>query len=184
MAKTIPADPRFTAQQHQILNRWRDVLDDMRDLCAGLKALPDHCSCGDAQGHLKGSCACCQTAREGHLPPCTDCDTLLATLTPAVDHLTVDTWQFFPSVLDFLDLRERQAGRVAMGARERHIATVARQDAADAVERRIAAVVETFKRLVVAADEFRTGCRASHLQTLKTVANEVLTEVERLERAW
>ena len=185
MENALPADTRFTAQQHQILNAWRDVLDDIRHLCESLKGLPNDCSCGDGRAHLGGSCACCRSEREGeNLPPCENCDRLLATLTPAVNKLTVDTWQFFPSVLDFLDLRERQTGKVAIGgARERHIAAVTRQDAAGAVERHIAAVIRTFERLVVAVDEFHAGCRASHLQGLKTVANDLLAEVEGLEKA-
>ena len=185
MENTVPASDRFTAQQHQILNAWRDVLDDIRHLCDSLKALPDNCSCGDGRAHLAGTCACCRREREGkNLPRCENCDSLLATLKPTVNKLTVDTWLFFPSALDFLDLRERQAGKGAVGsARERHIAAVTRQDAADAVERRIAAVIGTFERLVAAVDEFRAGCRASHLQALKTVANDLLAEVERLDKA-
>ena len=183
MQKTIPASVRFTAQQHQILNAWRDIFDDIRHLCESLKALPDNCPCGDGRAHLAGLCACCRSAHRLSLPPCEDCDSLLATLTPAVNKLTVDTWQFFPSVLEFLDLRERQAGKVAVGAREHHIAMVARQGAAEEVEHRIAAVIGTFERLVAGVDEFRAGCRASHLQAMKTVANDLLTEVERLDRA-
>jgi hypothetical protein len=183
METTIPARARFTAQHHQILNAWRDILDDIRHLCASLSALPAKCSCGDGQAHLIGLCACCRSAHEGKPPPCEDCDRLLATLTPAVNKLTVDTWQFFPSVPEFLDLRERQTGMVAAGVRAHHVATVARQDAAGAVERHIAAVVRTSERLVAAVDEFRAGCRASHLQRLKMVATDLRTEVERLDRA-
>ena len=183
MKNAASANTRFTAQQHQILNAWRDVLDDLRRLCSGLKALPDHCSCGEGRAHLTGSCACCQTTREGNLPPCEDCEHLLATITPAVDELMVDRWRFFPSVLDFLDLRQTQTGKVATSAKERHIATVARQDAAGAVERHIAAVSRTFERLVAAVDEFRAGCRVSHLDALKTAASDLLAEVEALNRA-
>ena len=184
MEKPIPASERFTAQQHQILDAWREVLDDIRHLCGSLKALPDHCSCGDGRAHLAGSCACCRSEREGrNLPPCDNCDSLLATLTPAVNKLMVDTWQFFPSVLDFLDLRERHTGKVATGgARERHIVAVTYQDEAGAAERHIAAVIRTFERLVAAGDEFRAGCRVSHLGALKTAASDLLAEVEALDR--
>lgn len=183
MRKTISAYAPFTAKQHQIFNAWRDLLDDIRHVCESLKALPDNCACGDGRAHLAGSCACCRRAQEGNSPPCEDCDKLFATLTPAVNELTVDTWQFFPSVPEFLDLRERQMGKVVGSDREHHIATVARQDAVGAVEHHIAAVIRMFERLVAAVDEFRIGCRSSHLQILKTVANVLLTEVERLERA-
>ena len=184
MENALPANTRFTAQQHQILNGWRAVLDDIRHLCGSLMALPDNCSCGDGRVHLSGSCACCRSKRDGkNLPPCENCDSLLVALTPVVNKLTVDTWQFFPSVLDFLNLRERLTEKVAIGARERHIATVTRQDAVGAVERHIAAVIRTFERLVEAMDEFRAGCRVSHLQVLKTVANDLLADVERLDAA-
>ena len=183
MDKAIPADARFTARQHQILNAWRDVLEDIRHLCRSLRALSDDCSCGDGPAHLAGRCVCCRRAHKEHLPPCEDCDKLLAVLIPTINSLTVDTWQFFPSVSEFLDLRERQAGKVIVGARERHFATVARQDATEAVERHIAAVIGTFERVAAAVDEFRAGCRASHLEALKSAANDLLAEVERLDRA-
>ena len=97
-----PASDRFTAQQHQLLNRWRDVVDDIRHLCESLKALPETCSCGDGRGHLRGTCPCCQSERAGKgLAPCEDCESSLATLQPRVSQLAVDTWQFFSSALDF-----------------------------------------------------------------------------------
>ena len=180
-----PASDRFTAQQHQILNAWGAILDDIRHLCDSLKALPDTCPCGDGRAHLSGVCVCCHTGREekGRLR-CEDCDSLLARLQPAINQLTVDTWEFFPSALEFLDLRGQQSGRVALGpSRERHIKMVAREEAVSAVERQIAAIVQTFDRLVAAVDEFRIGCRATHLHSLKAVADDLLAEVERFDRA-
>jgi hypothetical protein len=184
MEKATPAGARFTAHQHQVLNGWRDVLDDLRDLGESLKAVPDSCACGDGRAHLDGSCPCCRHEREQKgLPPCENCETLLAALKPRVEKLTVDTWLFFPSVLEFLDLRERQAAKAADSAHARHVAAVAREEATATVERHIAAVTRTFERLVAAVDEFRAGCRASHLQVLKTAANDLLAVVERLDRA-
>ena len=171
------------ADQRRLILGWRDVLDDIRHLCRSLKALPDDCACGDGQSHLRGSCACCQTERKDRVLVCEDCDRLLAGLRPQMTTLTVDTWRFFPAVVDLLVPRQQEITQAATGEIERHIASVFRQAAADAVERHIAAIIQTFERLVVAAEEFRAGCRTSHLRTLKTAATDLLAEVECLDRA-
>jgi hypothetical protein len=178
------ATDRFTARQHHVLNAWRDVLDDIRHLCESLNALPDDCSCGDGRAHLAGRCACCQrTHEQPGSPKCEDCEDLLAKLRPVVTQLTVDTWQFFPSALDFLDLRDRQKGQASMGTptRERHLAIVAREAAVDTVARHISAVIGTFERLVAAVDEFRAGCGVSQLRALKAAATELLSEIQKLD---
>lgn len=166
------------AEQRRLIIAWRDVLDDIRHLCRSLKALPDDCACGDGHSHLRGACVCCRTEHEDRVPACEDCDRLLSELRRQMNTLMVDTWRFFPAVMDLLKPGTKEAG-----ARERHIASVARQAAADAAERHIAAVIRTFERLVVAAEEFRAGCRTSHLRTLETAASDLLAEVERLDRA-
>lgn len=171
------------AEQRRLIACWRDVLDDIRHLCRSLKALPDICGCSDGQSHLSGSCVCCQTEHKDGLPACEDCDSLLAKLRPEMNTLTVDTSRFFPAVMDLLKPRQQGITHAGAGALERHIASVTRQAAADATEVHIAAVIQTFERLVVAAEEFRAGCRTSHLRTLKTAATNLLAGVERLDRA-
>lgn len=166
------------ADQRRLILGWRDVLDGIRHLCRSLKALPDNCGCGDGQSHLRGTCVCCQTEHKGHVPACKDCDSLLGELRQQMNTLMVDTWRFFPAVIDLLKPGMKQAG-----ARDRHIALVTGQAAANAAERHIAAIIQTFERLVVAAEEFRAGCRTSHLRTLKTAATDLLAEVECLDRA-
>lgn len=108
----------------------------------------------------------------------------MATLQPAVNQLTVDTWQFFPSAVDFLGLRGEQSGKMRVGtARQRHLAAVAREQAITAAERHIVAIIQMFDRLVAAIDEFRAGCRGSHLQELKAVADELLVELEGFDKS-
>ena len=136
----------LTAEQRRLLGGWRDILDDIRHLCRSLKALPDGCACSDGRAHLSGSCVCCQAVHPDRVPACEDCDSLLAKLRPEMDTLTVDTWRFFPAVMDLLKSRQQET-RQAAGALERHIASVTRQAAADAVERHIAAVIRTFEHL-------------------------------------
>ena len=177
------ANSHLTAEQRRLLGGWRDILDDIRHLCRSLKAMPDDCTCSDGRSHLAGSCVCCQTEHRERVPACDDCDSLLANLRPEMGALTVDTWRFFPTVMDLLTSHRQEPGQAAAGAIERHMASVKRQAAANAVERHIAAVIRTFDHLAIAAEEFRAGCRASHLRTLKTAATDLLTEVEHLDRA-
>lgn len=175
----------LTAKQHLILNRWRAILDNVRHLCRSLNAMPDECACGDGRSHLVGSCRCCDPhrAHSDRIPHCENCDALLAALRPVIADLTVETYQFFPDVLEFLGLRPQRAKRATRDAREQHIAVVARQDAAIGVERRLASVIRTLDRLILASEEFRTGCRLSHLQALKAAARDLLREVERLDHS-
>lgn len=169
-------------EQRRVLRGWRDILGDIRHLCKSLKAMPDDCACGDGRSHLSGSCVCCQREHKDGVPACPDCDSLLAKLRPEMDTLMVDTWRVFPIVMDLLEPPQQET-RQAASALDRHLASVTRQAAADAAERHIAAVVRTFEQLVVAAEEFRAGCRTSHLGRLKTAATDLLVEVERLDRA-
>lgn len=173
----------FSLEQRRLIASWHDVLEDIRHLCRSLTALPDNCSCGDGQSHLRGSCVCCQAEHKDRVPVCEDCDSLLATLRPEMNTLTVDTWRLFPAVMDLLKPRQQGITHAGAGALERHIASVTRRAAADAAEVHIAAVIQIFERLVVAGEEFRAGCRTSHLRTLKTAATSLLAEVERLDRA-
>ena len=176
-------DTNLTTDQRRLLGGWHDILDDIRHLCKSLNALPDTCACGNGHSHLSGSCPCCQAAHADRVPACDNCDRLLAALRPEMDTLTVDTWRFFPAVMDLLRPRQQDKRQADADAREHHIASVTRQDAADAIARHIAAIIRTFERLVVAAEEFRAGCRVSHLHTLKAAATDLLAEVERLDRA-
>ncbi len=157
----------LTTAQQRLLGGWRDIIDDVRRLCRSLNALPDACTCGQGSSHLGGSCPCCRTARAERLPECDDCERLLAQLTPAIDALIVDTMRFFPVVNSLLQLRAPET----MHAEGRSI------------ERQIVAIYRVFAQLVVAVDEFRTGCRASHLKVLKGRAATLLAAVDRLDRA-
>ena len=182
--KNLDIDDTFlTTDQRRLLGGWRDILDDIRHLCKSLKGMPDGCTCRDGPSHLGGSCTCCQTAHADRVPACENCDRLLAALRPEMDTLRVDTWRFFPTIMDLLTPRQEGTKQGVTEARARHGASVAREAAADAIARHIAAVNRTFEDLVAAAEEFRSGCRASHLGILKTAATDLLAEVERLDHA-
>lgn len=150
----------------QLLGGWRDILDDIRRLCRSLNTLPDACTCGNGAAHLSGSCPCCDVVHTGHLPACDDCDRLLTQLSPTIDTLIVDTMRFFPVVNSLLQLHTPASGQ-AVGA---------------VVERQIVAIYRTFAQLIVAADQFRAGCRTSHLKTLKARANELSRKADQLDR--
>ena len=157
----------LSADQQRLLGGWRDVMDDMKLLCRNLAALPDTCQCGNGEGHLKGTCPCCHAAAIERVPSCHDCDALLARLRPSIDVLGVDTFRFFPFVKELLERDTTPELRARAGAVETHIAEL----------------IRTFGALVVAADQFRSDCRASHLTTLKTLATSLLGESDALNRA-
>ena len=159
-------DVLHCAPDHRrLLGGWRDILDDIRDLCTSLNALPDHCACGDGVSHLNGSCICCNAPHGGRIPICADCGTLLGQLRPRIVTLTVDTIRFFPVVRILLHSARLEPLRAGGATVEHHIATV----------------VWSFDRLVVAAGEFQNGCRASHLRVLKDAATALLTESDQLD---
>ena len=152
--------------QRRLLGGWRDILEDIRDLCTSLNALPDRCASGDGVSHLKGSCICCSAPHAGRVPICADCGTLLATLRPRIVTLTVDTMRFFPVVRILLQSPELAPARAE----------------GDHIEHHIAAVMHTFDRLALEAGEFQDGCRASHLRVLKDTATALLAESDRLSK--
>ena len=157
----------LSADQQRLLGGWRDVMDDIKLLCRNLPALPDTCQCGNGEGHLKGTCPCCHAAAIERVPSCHDCDAQLARLRPSIDVLGVDTFRFFPFVKELLERDTTPELRARAGAVETHIAEL----------------IRTFGALVVAADQFRSDCRASHLTTLKTLATSLLGESDALNRA-
>ena len=156
----------FTPPQLRLLGGWRDILDDVRELSWRLAAMPDECRCGDATGHLAGSCACCQAADVDGTVSCNDCMALLAVSGAYMDTLVTDTLRFFPGFTHILV--------------STHPPDV--QSAADEVQHEIGALIRTFQRISVAAEAFRTGCRASHIPVLKEAANDLHGHAEQLER--
>ena len=150
--------------RRRLLGGWRDILDDIRDLCTSLNALPDRCTCGDGASHLSGACICCTAPHAGRIPICADCGALLSALRPRIVTLTVDTMRFFPVVRILLQSPEQAHGRAE----------------AEPIEHHIAAVMRMFDRLALEAGEFQDGCRASHLRVLKDTATALLREGARL----
>ena len=167
MNSLIASSKYFTAAQQRLLGGWLDVMDDIKTLCRDLAALPDECRCGNGTDHLKGRCPCCHTVTTERVPDCGDCDEQLARLRPAIDVLTVDTFRFFPFVQELLKQHTPPSLQTSGMAIERHIAEFIRR----------------FGALVVAADQFRTDCRITHLATLKGFATSLLKETETLNRA-
>ena len=156
----------YASPHGRLLGGWRDILDDIRHLCTSMGALSDGCACGDAGLHPGESCGCCSAVHSHHITACRECDTLLARLRPEIDTLMVDTIRFFPVVRMLVNHPPLEAVR----------------DESEEVERRIAAVVRTFERLITAADEFMIGCRASHLPAVKETAAELLEDADCLDR--
>ncbi len=166
MTDSIANGFHWSPDQRRLLGGWLDIQDDIRALCKALNALPDRCACGDGTAHLSGSCICCNAPHGGHVPNCADCGALLAELRPKFVTLTVDTIRFFPVVTILLQTPDRALGRAAG------------QD----VAHEIVAVMRTFDSLVVEANEFETGCRASHLGVLKKTANALLRDSRLLNK--
>ena len=164
--KSVILGSPYVTPLGRLLGGWRDILDDIRQLCTSLNALPDGCACGDIQSHVRGSCACCNTVHHDRIPECTNCQTVLIELRREIDILTVDTIRFFPVVRMLLRAPQREPTRAD----------------GDAIEPRIAAVLRTFDRLVAAVDDFDSGCRASHLGVIKQKSGDLLVDATRLDQ--
>ncbi len=159
-------DVYLTKAQQRLLGGWRDILDDIRHLCRSLNALPESCTCGHGSSHLSGSCACCAATHANRIPACDDCERLLMDLRPEIDVLSVDTMRFFPIVAELV----------------RHHAPENAQRAAVSIAHDVGLLVRTFDHLVMAVDEFRAGCRASHLHVVKECATELSRAIDALDR--
>ena len=164
--KTALLGSPYVTPLGRLLGGWRDILDDIRQLCTSLNALPDGCACGNSRSHLSGSCACCKTVQRERIAECADCNTMLVDLREEIDILAVDTLRFFPVVKMLLRAPQREPARAD----------------GDAIEPRIAAVLRTFARLVAAVDEFHIGCRASHLRVIKQATADLLVDANGLDQ--
>ena len=142
----------------RLLGGWRDILDDIRRLGAGLNALPDSCACGDAQSHLRGSCACCHAIEGQRRANCPDCQAILVDLRCQIDELAVDTLRFFPVM------------KISFSAPHRELARAEGNE----VEHGIAQVLRIFDRLTSAIDDFQRGCPTSQLAVVKEAATDLL----------
>ncbi len=151
--------------QHRLLGGWRDVCEDIRVLYRTLADLPEECACGDGAGHLNGTCPCCGSVASYRVPSCGTCDEQLARLRPGLDALGVDISRFFPFVEALLARHDPEAAEgvrtIAAGA---------------------TALTASFNRLVVAAGEFRSDCRVSHVHALKEAGAALLADAVRLDR--
>ena len=102
--------------------------------------------------------------------------------TPTANELAVDTSRFFPSAFEFLALRDQERGRVSVDSKAQHLEMVARESAASAFERHIGWSFEPSRGRFKPQDEFRAGCRSSHLHVLKEVADALSIKVDQLEK--
>ena len=167
MSNGVVAGNYLTVDQQRLLGGWRDVVDDVTELCRSLSDLPDICECGNGEAHLRGQCPCCHRVTHDRVPDCEDCDAQLARLRPAIDLLTVDTLRFLTAVKELL-----------ARATPVHIS-----NGASDVEMHIAQLIRTFGALVAASDQFRIDCRSSHLGVLKELATSLKRECHALSRA-
>lgn len=139
-----------------LLGSWRDVLDDVRRLEAGLRGLPGVCNCGQGAAHLAGRCACCE---HGERRGCTDCDALMETLRGKVDELVDASLRFLPAVESMLVNGRSTGDAVALVQDVRH---------------KVQQVDVIFRQISTAAAKYRNGCAASQLADLKTLATALL----------
>jgi len=167
MSQGFAAGNYLSADQQRLLGGWLDIVDDVTELCHSLAELPDICECGNGKAHLQGRCPCCFRVTHDRVPDCEDCDAQLTQLRPRIDLLTVDTMRFMPGVKELL----ARATPVEVSGR------------ATALEAHIAQLIRTFAALIVAADQFRTDCRSSHLAVVKQLATSLNRECNALSRA-
>lgn len=138
-----------------LLGGWRDVLDDVRRLESGLRALPGVCTCGQGSAHLAGRCACCE---HGERRGCTDCEAVMETLRGKIDDLVDASLRFLPAVESML-LNDGSGDAVALVHGVRH---------------KVQQVDLIFRQISTAAARYRDGCAASQLSDLKTSASALV----------
>lgn len=147
-----------------LLGGWRDVVDDLRRLARALANLPTSCACGHGSAHLAGTCGCC--AGERRLDDaCTDCERLLNVIQEEMDDLVDRTLRFLPAL----------EHAPATEARPQQPWTVAH------LRGQILRAAEIFQHVESASGEFRRGCGASHLATMKTLANQLVIEADQVD---
>lgn len=154
----------FTSPQRRLLGGWRDVLDDIRDLAAHLEAMPDQCRCTSGGSHPDLACECCSGATRRL--PCAECEARIAACTTDVETLMLDTLRFFPAFSHILAVGHPASAHAVAGD----------------VQHEIGALIRTFEQVRIGVEAYSTGCRASHLPTIRFAARELHDRAERLER--
>jgi len=153
----------------ELLQRWRNVFQEVIQLSKEIESLPDECECADADAHLEGRCRCCggherTSASHGHVETCT---TLLTRLRAHVSILCED----FARVANPI-----KAG--ASGAESFEMRRGIFLTANDL--QRIAQAVERVGEAVVG---FRRTCAVSEMQSVKRRCAELREHCEQLNAA-
>lgn len=138
-----------------LLGGWGDVVEDVRRLQVGLRALGGTCACGQGGAHLAGTCSCCDHAERAG---CIDCGALIESLHAKVEEL-------FDASLRFLPLVESM---VAQSDSSSDVGTWVRD-----VRHDIAHVDTLFRHIETAAGQYRSGCASSHFEDLKTLVADL-----------
>lgn len=147
----------------RLLGGWEHVADDAVRLDRRLREVPDGCHCGHGSAHLRGTCQCCRTGERRLDDPCSDCESLLASVGDQIADLVDATLRFLP----FIELASRAPFEVDLDV--------------SAVRRDVMRVSRTFLELETAAGEFRNGCAASHLSAVKGLARKLAEDVARVD---
>ncbi len=140
-----------------LLGGWRDVVERVRKLEDGLRALPDRCTCGHTDAHLASACDCCARGERALDNGCTNCVELLEPLRARTDVLFDATLRFLPPL-------------------ESAAASEPRPETSDAIRqtRRYIERVDTLLLgIETGAAEYRRGCGASHLGPLRSLTAEL-----------
>ena len=148
-----------------LLGGWRDVVDDLRRLAGTLARVPATCSCGDGSVRLAGTGACCR-GREHVNDGCTDCEGLLGVIREEMADLVDRTLRFLPAL-------EHEPVPDAQSDQPRLVAHLRRQ---------ILKAAETFQQIETAGSEYRLGCSTAQLDTMRTLASQLLVEADQVEQ--
>jgi hypothetical protein len=167
MISGLPLDAAQVARARGLLlGGWRDIADDVERLRAALDRTPDECRCGHGHAHLAGTCPCCTARERPHRDECDDCMSLLAHVGPKMDLVAADTLRYLPTLLDLPAFTAR-----------------ADLEEVQKIERGIANLVGTFRRLIAAVAEFERGCSAAHLTQVKHAVRELAPLIQDVHRA-
>lgn len=136
----------------ELLKLWQNIHQEASDLATAVERLPDDCECGDADGHLRGRCACCG----GHMPSAhpangQDCVEIIGRLQADLTALGQD-----------LSIAGPPLGASALETQRLELRRGIFLAGAD-----LEAILEAFKRLTESVVGFRRECTITRMRAVK-----------------
>lgn len=149
----------------ELLKLWQNIHQEASDLATAVERLPDECECGDADAHLRGTCACCGGhTHGGNAADSQDCVVIISRLQADLTALGQD-----------LSIAGPALGASALETQRLELRRGLFLAAAD-----LEAILESFKRVTESVAGFRRECTITRMRAVNRRSVELRDHCDRV----